>query len=196
MLTSPVQTILEFWFGAPNSPDSRYSERRKLWFTKSAATDTTIRQEFMPLYVQAATGELDHWDTAPESCLALILLLDQFPRNLFRNDPQAFATDAKALAIARLAIERGFDQPLNPLQRLFMYLPFEHSEDLADQQQSVALIAPLKQADPDLEDAYDYALRHRDVIQRFGRFPHRNAILGRPSTPAEQAFLQQPGSRF
>jgi uncharacterized protein (DUF924 family) len=196
VLTSPVQAILEFWFGAPDSPDSRYPERRKLWFTKSEVTDATIRQEFMPLYVQAATGELDHWDTAPESCLALILLLDQFPRNLFRDDPRAFAMDEKALAIAKRAIEQGFDQPLSPLQRLFMYLPLEHSENLADQHQSVALIETIKQLDPDLDDAYNYALRHREVIQRFGRFPHRNAILGRPSTPDEQEFLQQPGSRF
>ena len=196
MFTSPVQAVLNFWFGDPTSPESSYTQRRKLWFIKSEETDETIRQEFMPLYAQAATGELDSWDTEPRSCLALLLILDQFPRNLFRDTPRAFATDEKALAIAKRAVDRGFDKKLTLVQRLFMYLPLEHSENLEDQHRSVALVKTLKDEDAALEDAYDYALRHRDVIQRFGRFPHRNAILGRESTAEEQDFLQQPGSRF
>lgn len=196
MLTSPVQSVLTFWFGEPGSPESSYSQRRRLWFLKSEETDETIRQEFMPLYVQAATGELDSWDTDAESCLALLLILDQFPRHMFRDMPRAFATDAKALAIAKYAVNRGMDEALSPVQRLFMYLPIEHSENLEDQHRSVALIETIKNLDADLEDAYDYALRHRDVIQRFGRFPHRNDVLGRESTPEELEFLQQPGSRF
>ncbi|MEO1149090.1 MAG: DUF924 family protein [Cyanobacteria bacterium J06638_22] len=196
MLITPVQSVLNFWFGDPTNPKSSYTQQRKLWFSKSEETDETIRREFMPLYAQAATSELDSWATEPESCLALLLILDQFPRNMFRDMPRAFATDEKALAIAKHAIERGFDQALKPVQRLFMYLPLEHSETLEDQHRSVALVETLKEEDTDLADAYDYALRHRDVIQRFGRFPHRNIILGRQSTSEEIDFLQQPGSRF
>ncbi|GAB4133102.1 MAG: DUF924 family protein [Cyanobacteria bacterium J069] len=188
--------ILDFWFGAPNAADRSYQQRRKLWFTKNPQTDQMIRDRFSSLYEQAAAGKLDDWQAEPRSCLALVLLLDQVPRNIFRDMPQAFATDEQALAVSRGAIARGLDQALNPLERLFLYLPLEHSENLAHQQQSVDLIAELMAIDPELSDSYDYALRHRDVIQRFGRFPHRNAILGRPSTPTELEFLQQPGSSF
>jgi uncharacterized protein (DUF924 family) len=196
VLITPVQSVLNFWFGDPTSPESSYTQQRKLWFSKNEETDETIRREFMSLYAQAATGELDSWATEPDSCLALLLILDQFPRNMFRDMPRAFATDEKALAIAKRAVERGFDQALKPVQRLFMYLPLEHSETLENQHRSVALFEALKAEDADLEDAYAYALRHRDVIQQFGRFPHRNIILGRQSTPEELDFLQQPGSRF
>jgi len=112
VLTSPIQSVLIFWFGEPGSPESSYTQRRKLWFKKSDETDETIRREFMPLYVQAATGELDSWDTEPESCLALLLILDQFPRNIFRDMPRAFATDEKARAIAKQAIADGLDKAL------------------------------------------------------------------------------------
>ncbi|MEO1209984.1 MAG: DUF924 family protein [Cyanobacteria bacterium J06638_20] len=196
MFNTPVQSVLNFWFGDPTSPESSYAQRRKLWFSKSEETDETIHQEFMSLYAQAATGELDSWAVEADSCLALLLILDQFPRNMFRDTPRAFATDGKALAIAKRAIEYGFDQAFKPIQRLFMYLPLEHSENLEDQHRSVALVEALKEEDTELEDAYNYALRHRDVIQRFGRFPHRNIILGRQSTTEEVEFLQQPGSRF
>lgn len=191
-----VEAVLKFWFGTPGSEDASYAQRRKIWFGKSIEVDEYIRTAFYTLYAQASLGELDGWRSQPEPCLALILLLDQFPRNLFRDDPRAFGTDGQALAVAKQAIAHGFDQQLNPLQRLFIYLPLEHSEVLEDQHKAVALIEVLAQEDPDLADPYDYALRHRDVIARFGRFPHRNAILGRVSTPEEEVFLKQPGSRF
>lgn len=193
---SHVYDILRFWFGEPQAADADYAQRRSLWFGKSAETDTIIRDRFLDLHAQAARGELDHWQEAPESCLALIVLLDQFSRNLFRASPQAFESDEKVLAIAKQAIARGFDQQRSPLERLFMYLPFEHSECLDDQHRSVALMQQLAIAHPELDDCYDYAIRHLKVIQAFGRFPHRNAVLGRTATPAEAEFLKQPGSSF
>lgn len=193
---SPVDDILRFWFGDPQADDAGYEQRRSLWFNKRDETDQAIRDRYLALHNQAATGELDHWQHSPESCLALILLLDQFSRNMFRGDPKSFATDAKALAVARQAITRGFDQQLMPAERLFMYLPLEHSESLGDQMQCVDLMHKLAIADSELNDCYDYAIRHLKVIQAFGRFPHRNAVLARDTTPAEAEFLKQPGSWF
>jgi uncharacterized protein (DUF924 family) len=192
---SQVQAILKFWFG--DSPqESSYEQRRQLWFRKRPEFDAEIRQRFADVYEQAATGALDAWQQAPLSCLALIIVLDQFPRNMFRDTPQAFATDAKALDVAQRAVAQGFDQQLRPLQRIFLYLPFEHSENLAHQHQSVELTRQLSAEAPALADVFDYAVRHQDVIERFGRFPHRNRILGRESTPEEIEFLKQPGSSF
>ncbi|HIK40942.1 DUF924 family protein [Thermoleptolyngbya sp. M55_K2018_002] len=188
--------LLDFWFGAPDAADRSYEQRRKLWFTKNPKTDERMRDRFLALYEQAARGDLDEWQGEPRSCLALVLLLDQIPRNIFRNTPKAFATDAKALEVSQGAIARGLDQALNPLERLFLYLPLEHSENLAHQQQCVDLMQKLAAIAPELRDPYDYALRHRDIIQRFGRFPHRNHILGRRSTSEEVEFLKQPGSSF
>ncbi len=185
--------ILAFWFGAPDS--STYGQERKAWFIKNPTFDQEISDRFLPTYQQAAAGALDAWQDFPLSCLALLIVLDQFPRNLFRRDPRAFATDEKAVAIAQSAISQGFDQQLLPVQRWFMYLPFEHSENLEDQNQAVALFEQLR-SDPQSQSPIEYAYRHRDVIQRFGRFPHRNATLGRASTPEELEFLQQPGSTF
>ena len=195
-ISTGAQAVLTFWFGDPYLPTEGYRDRHPLWFRKRRETDEAIRVQFHSLYAQAATGELDAWQESPATCLALIVLLDQFPRNLFRERPQAFATDAKVLAIAKAAIASHYDQALPPVQRIFLYLPLEHSEDIADQEQCVALFEQLVAADSTLADTYDYALRHREVIQRFGRFPHRNEILGRTSTPEEVEFLQQPGSRF
>jgi uncharacterized protein (DUF924 family) len=149
----------------------------------------------MPDYTQAQAGNLDSWKNSPQSCLALILLLDQFPRHMFRGTPQAFATDWQALSAAQYAIAQGYDRELLPVQRWFIYLPFEHSENLDHQNQSVSLFEQLSD-DPDSADTIQYAIRHRKVILRFGRFPHRNAILGRVSTAQEEEFLQQPGSSF
>lgn len=192
---SQVQAILKFWFG--DSPqESSYEQRRQLWFRKRPEFDAEIRQRFADVYEQAATGALDAWQQAPLSCLALIIVLDQFPRNMFRDTPQAFATDAKALDVAQRAVAQGFDQQLRPLQRIFLYLPFEHSENLAHQHQSVELTRQLSAEAPALADVFDYAVRHQNVIERFGRFPHRNRILGRESTPEEIEFLKQPGSSF
>lgn len=191
-----AQEILQFWFGDPSQEDSRYQQRRQRWFGKSAETDQEIRDRFLAAHQQAMTGAFDSWQDQPLTCLALLVLLDQFSRNLFRDTPAMFAADAQALGIAKQAIARQFDQQLEPLQRIFVYLPLEHSENLQDQQQSVALFEQLNAVYPEAADTLDYAIRHRVVIERFGRFPHRNKILGRETTPAEAEFLTQPGSSF
>lgn len=189
---SQAQKILDFWFGPPKQ--ASYATRQ-VWFIKQPEFDLEIRTHFLNDYEQAAAGNLDQWKNSPESCLALILLLDQFPRNMFRNTPQAFATDWQALSTAQYAVAQGYDRSLLPVQRWFIYLPFEHSENLEHQNRAVALFKQLSD-DPDSADAIKYAIRHREVILKFGRFPHRNAILGRVSTAQEEEFLQQPGSSF
>lgn len=194
--TEAIDDVLTFWFGSPGMGDDDYQSRRKLWFRKHPQTDQEIRDRFHPLYVQGASGALDGWQETPRGALALIVVLDQFPRNMFRHDPKAFAMDGKALAVAKGAIAHRFDQELPPLQRLFLYMPLEHSENLEDQHQSVHLFRQLVDQCPELVDAYDYAVRHKEVIESFGRFPHRNAILGRSTTNAEAEFLKQPGSSF
>ncbi len=160
----------------------------KAWFRRSKAFDADIRDRFEALHHAAARGELDGWAATPEGALALLLLLDQFPRNLFRNSPHAFATDPMARKVARDAVERGFDPRVGPHVRPFFYLPFEHSERLEDQDHGVTLCTG--SGDPDL---VKWANLHRDIIARFGRFPHRNASLGRATTEAEQAFLDEGG---
>jgi uncharacterized protein (DUF924 family) len=181
--------VLAFWFGGVAGDD--FASRNGVWFRKDEAFDAAIRDRFAGLQATAAAGDLSAWEDEPRSTLALVIILDQFPRNMFRGTPRAFATDAMALAVAKRAIERGFDSHLQPVERLFLYLPFEHSESLADQERSVALMSSL--GDP---NALDYAERHRAVIARFGRFPHRNALLGRLSTPEEIVFLGEAGSWF
>ena len=190
---SQVQEILEFWFGKPDDLD--YGKSRKVWFIKNPEFDREVRSRFLPVYQQAVAGELDDWKASPQGCLALIILLDQFPRNMFRGQPQAFATDPQALAYAKHAVTNSFDRELLPIQRQFIYLPFEHSENLTHQHQCLELFSTLKDY-PECVDGIDYAHRHFKVIERFGRFPHRNEILGRKSTPEEAEFLKQPGSSF
>ena len=185
--------MLDFWFGAAGSAE--YGRPREAWFRKSDAFDDAIRARFLDLQRRAADGHLQPWWAAPDSLLALIVVLDQFPRNLFRGTGRAFATDAQALAAAQLAVARGFDRLLSPVQRWFVYLPFEHAEDLSVQRRSMELFESLR-SDPDSAGTIDYAHRHFEIIARFGRFPHRNAILGRVSTPEEIEFLRQPGSGF
>jgi len=158
------------------------------WFKKAVAFDEAIRLKFEPTHHRAARGEYDAWAESAEGALALLILLDQFPRNLYRNSAHAFATDPKARAIALAAIEKGFDRQVEPAMRNFFYLPFEHSEDLADQDYGVVLCAETGEPD-DLK----WARLHRDIIARFGRFPHRNAALGRTTTPEEQEFLDEGG---
>ena len=187
---TPAEVLL-FWFGGPLGQGKRH----KHWFEKDAALDGAIRERFLAVYEKAAAGELAHWKERPAECLALIVVLDQFPRNMFRGTARAFAADPLALDAARHAVAQGFDRTLSPVERLFVYLPFEHSESLEDQLTACALIEPLE-AFEETEDAYRYAVAHRDIIQRFGRFPHRNAALGRASTAAEIEFLEQPGSGF
>ena len=190
---SEVAEILAVWFGSPE--DSDYGKPRPVWFQKNAEFDEQIRTRFLKDYELAASGKLDSWKESPGSCLALILLLDQFPRNLFRGQARAFATDSQALEVSKSAVDRGFDRQMLPVQRWFIYLPFEHSENLADQEKAVELMGQLA-GDPDSKSSIDYAVRHREVIEKFGRFPHRNSILGRESTPEEKEFLKQPGSSF
>lgn len=177
-----VEEVLKFWFEELG---------REAWFQKSDATDELIRSRFLKLHERIAGESAEAALTSPRRALATIILLDQFPRNMFRGTARAFATDNKALEVARGAVERGLDKVLDKDGRAFMYLPFEHSEDLGDQERAVELFTPLG------DDEYTrYAIAHRDIIARFGRFPHRNAILGRPSTPEEEEFLKQPGSSF
>ncbi|MBD2111448.1 MULTISPECIES: DUF924 family protein [Cyanophyceae] len=190
------EEILRFWFGDSEDPASEYGQQRRVWFKKDPAFDDTIRQRFLTDYEQASTGALATWRQQPRSCLALVILLDQFPRNLFRGKARSFASDRAARDIANYALTQGYDQQVLPVERIFFYLPLEHSENLADQERSVELVRSLHAAHPELENFLDYAVRHRDVIERFGRFPHRNEILGRETTAEEAEFLKQPGSRF
>lgn len=188
-----AQEILDFWFGRTDELD--YGIPKDFWFRSTPEFDTLVRNQFFLEYEKAALGQLDDWKSTPESSLALILLLDQFPRNMFRGTPQAFATDWEALTIAHQVIAQGFDQKLLPVQRWFIYCPFEHSENLDHQHKAVDLFMSLSNH-PDSAEAIEYAMRHRDIISRFGRFPHRNAILRRPSTADEKEFLKQPESGF
>lgn len=181
-MSSP-EVVREFWF----SPQAR-----PRWFVRSEEFDRAVHEALGELHASAARGALDGWAAGPHGCLALIILLDQVPRNMFRGTPCAFATDAKALQVCKAAIDAGHDRDLTQEERLFTYLPLEHSEDLADQERCVALMRTLDEQPLWL----DYAIRHRDVVARFGRFPHRNGILGRDSTPEELEFLAQPGSSF
>lgn len=194
-----MDEVLNFWFADPQTGLADYEQWRKAWFVKDSAFDQQVRDRFLSLYKQAATGELDSWQKSPAGSLALILTLDQFPRNMFRGDPQAFATDPQAVRIVQEAIAKSFHQQLKPLQQLFLYLPLEHSENLEHQNQSVTRFQKLIADHPTLgkvEDTYAYAVRHHAVIKRFGRFPHRNKILGRETTLTEAEFLKQRGSSF
>ncbi len=177
------EPILAFWF-APGM-----AER---WFRKDPAFDVEVRARLQAPHEAAVAGGYAAWAESPRGALALVILLDQVPRNLYRDDPRAFASDAAALRVARAAIERGDDKRLEQVERLFLYLPLEHSESLADQEDCVRLFGMLDE-NPEWQD---YAERHRDIIARFGRFPHRNAVLGRVCTPEEDEFLTRPGSSF
>jgi uncharacterized protein (DUF924 family) len=188
---SQATDILDFWFGNPDTP--AYGKPQPFWFEKQPDFDEELRSRFLPDYQKAAEGFLNDWIDSPHTCLALILLLDQFPRNIFRGTPQAFATDWEALSTAQHAISQGYDRELLPVQRWFIYLPFEHSENIEHQRRCVKLFQQISH-DPASTGAIEYAFRHMEIIERFGRFPHRNIILGRTSTPEEKEFLLQPGS--
>jgi uncharacterized protein (DUF924 family) len=189
------QDILDFWFGAPGSPEA--GKPRREWFVKKDEFDAVIRDRFGAAIEHALAGGLREWDAqGPQGTLARILVLDQFTRNAHRNTPLSFAGDALALAAAKSLVDSGADRELPPLQRAFAYMPFEHAEDAYMQERAVELFGVLAAEHPGFDEMLDYAHRHRGVIARFGRFPHRNAILGRASTPEEEEFLRQPGSRF
>ncbi|GAB4362529.1 MAG: DUF924 family protein [Kiloniellaceae bacterium] len=181
---SALQDILGFWFA---------EGRQEQWFKKSEAFDAEVRRLLLPHLEAALAGKYESWRREPQGCLALVLLLDQVPRNVYRDTPRAFATDPAARAVTRHALAEGFDRALATTdERMFLYLPLEHSEDLRDQQDCVRLVGQMEGA----AEYLSYAERHRDIIARFGRCPHRNAILGRESTEAELEFLKQPNSSF
>ena len=189
--------VLNFWFGAPGSPG--YGESRIEWFKKSDAFDALIRERFLALHdtacEQAQAQKLAHWRTSPLSLLALIIVCDQFPRNMFRDSPRAFETDPVALDCAKQMCTMGWDHRLNAVERQFVYLPFEHAENRDAQHESIAHFTRL--ADEQGEHGLlEWARKHSVIIERFGRFPHRNAVLGRASTPEELEFLKGPDSRF
>ncbi|MTI07383.1 DUF924 domain-containing protein [Roseibium denhamense] len=174
---TPVD-ILDFWWEAGAGK----------WFAKNDKFDQSCRTKFLKVIEAAKSGELDHWQATADGALALLLFLDQMPRNVFRGSAKAFESDEKAVAIAEHAVEKGFDRAYPKEVRVFFYLPFEHAEDMALQERSVDLNRTLGN-----QDFYFYALLHLDVIRRFGRFPHRNAVLGRSSTPAEESYLASGG---
>ena len=185
--------VLEFWFGEPSAPD--FGRARAEWFRKDPAFDARIGARFGALIEDGLRGGLEGWLGAPQAALAYVIVLDQFTRNVFRDTLRAFSGDARALAAARRIVSLRWDEALRPVQRWFCYLPFEHSEDVADQREALRLFGALRD-DPDAGGAWEWAVKHFEVVERFGRFPHRNAILGRASTPEELEFLSQPGSRF
>lgn len=180
-MTTP-QTIIDFWLR--HGPEA--------WFSRNEALDAEIAARYAELHFQASRNELSDWQETPEGTLALLLLLDQFPRNLFRGSAHSYATDPLARTIAHHALAKGFDIKVEPILRPFIYLPFEHSEDMEDQRQSVSLFEKHRDETGDAE-ALKWAVLHLDLIERFGRFPHRNTALGRQTTPEEQAYLDQDG---
>jgi len=189
-ITTPAE-VLAFWFGEPAT-----TKPRGEWFRKDAALDTLIRNRFGATLQAALAGGLRDWDGTPATALARIVVLDQFTRNSFRDTAQAFAGDALALQAAQALVAGGGHLQLSPLQRWFAYLPFEHAEDLGQQAQSVQLFGALAAEHPALGDALVWAQKHQAVVARFGRYPHRNVLLGRVSTADELAFLREPGSSF
>jgi len=182
-----AEDVLEYWFGSQSSPD--YGERDDRWFRGGPPFDAELLEKYLGLYEQAWNGELDHLRDNWRGCLALILIFDQFSRNMFRGTPRAFAADPRALALAQHAIEQGFDANRLPTELTFFYLPFEHSENLENQHRSVALRGALPDHDRKAE-SIEHAVRHKEVFERFGRYPHRNAVLGRISTAEEIEFLK------
>jgi len=194
----PYERILDFWFGS-SAEETR--ERAARWWKKDPAFDQEIRTEFEPALLRATRGELDRWLEEPESSVAFVVLLDQFSRNMYRDTAEAFAQDERALGATLRGIERGFDALLSPLRRYFFYMPMMHAENRAIQRRSVETFERLANEkdtgfDGMLRGAADYARRHRDIVERFGRFPHRNNILERTTTAEEAAFLLTPGSSF
>jgi uncharacterized protein (DUF924 family) len=176
------EVVLNFWFDPEVKP---------LWFKKNLDFDQTIKQRFLSIYQQAVAGALNHWRNNCRGILALVIVLDQFPRNMFRNTPQAFATDEQAVELTKYALRHNYEKNLSIEEQTFLYMPLMHSENNTDQAQCVDLFTKLGK-----KDNLKFALKHQEIIDRFGRFPHRNQILDRESTPAEQEFLTQSGSSF
>ena len=188
-----ARALLDFWFGPEGDPDRQC--HREIWFKSTPEHDATLRRLFFADYERAAGGALAAWEAQAEGALALVLLLDQIPRNIFRGTPRAYATDPDARSVADRAMSRGFDAALPPAWRKFFYMPLHHSESVEDQRRSLDLLQSVPN-DPAREDNARYARRYLDIIERFGRFPHRNTCLGRASTSEELAFLEEPESRL
>ena len=200
-MSAPWADLLDWWFGGGATAKAIAVEKSGLWFGYKPAQDAQARERFGAQVAQALSGELEAWAESPDGWLALVLLLDQLPRMIYRTTPRAFAGDARAQQLVRDGMAQGGDMLLSPIQRVFIYLVLEHAEHLGVQDQAVVQFERLLGIAPDDERELfrgflDFAERHRQVIVRFGRFPHRNEALGRPSTDAEQAFLREPGSRF
>lgn len=198
---SSAETILDEWFGPLDEQGHPSPEKSKRWFEKDAAFDAHLRDQYGDWVERALAGELHEWRTAPNDRVALILLLDQFTRNIFRGTPRMFAGDPLALEIAHETAGEDADATFLPTQRAFTLMPLMHSEVLADQELCVRAFERLSQSappshQPGFKYGLDYAIAHRDIVARFGRFPHRNQTLDRPSTPEELEFLKQPGSSF
>ena len=183
--------VLQFWFGQ----GAEYGKRHERWFEKNSVFDAAVAERFGPLHQEMLAGKHRDWLEESRPCLARIIVLDQFPRHIHRGTARAFSSDALALEAAKLLVDNGWDGELLPVERVFAYLPFEHSECLEDQDRACVLCEALL-AFPEVADTHRYALAHRDIIRRFGRFPHRNAALERASTLEEVEFLKQPGSSF
>jgi uncharacterized protein (DUF924 family) len=198
--------VLDFWFGREPMTPASFGAKMPTWFggedaAARAARDATIVAQFGVLAARAAAGALDYWADSPRQRLALILLLDQFPRHIHRGTPRAFATDDRAAALTLDGMQKAADATLDPAGRVFFYMPLQHSETLEVQEESVAAFRRLRDESPGpwravLAGTLDYAERHRDIVRRFGRFPHRNAVLGRDSTAEESAWLDAGGERF
>jgi len=198
-MAEPWQPLLDWWFGSAETPDEIAAEKNKLWFGKHH--DRQARERFGDQVDQALAGGLTDWAQHPEGWLALVILLDQFPRMIFRDTPKAFSGDLRAQALVAQGLAAGFDRQLKSIQRVFIYLVLEHCENLAVQNEAVSRFIDLVREQPEADRAVfesnlDYAERHQKIIARFGRFPHRNGVLGRESTAEEVEFLNRPGSRF
>ena len=196
-----IDSIIHFWFGNHNDPALVVKEKAPLWWLKNPDVDQEIKQRFEPLIEALTKGELDEWRTSPRGVLASVLLTDQFSRNMYRGQAKSFAFDTVARTMAKEAVANNIDQTLRPIERVFIYMPLEHSENRADQQKSVGLFEQLQQEVTEehktlFQGYVDFACKHKEIIDRFNRFPHRNEILGRVSTEEELAFLKQPGSSF
>ena len=190
-MKSLAPEILRFWFG----DTADYGKVQKRWFEKDPTFDALVAKRYQKLHQEMLDGAHREWLQTPRACLARILVLDQFPRHIHRGNAAAFSSDPLALEAAKPLVDKGWDRDLLPVERMFAYLPFQHSESLAEQERSCALCKPLA-AFPETPTVHRYAVAHRDIIARFGRFPHRNAALGRASTAEEAEFLKQPGSSF
>jgi uncharacterized protein (DUF924 family) len=194
--TQTPDDVLRFWFG-PEGPEGPIAaDVRTRWWRKDPGFDEEIRRRFGELHARACAGELEEWCATPRGCLALVIVLDQFSRNLHRDDPRAWAADEAAQRHCLAAVQSGADAELPREGRAFLYMPLMHAEDRELQALSVRKFGELVGDEPGSEGAVKYAEQHKEIVDRFGRFPHRNAVLGRKSTAEEEAFLREPGSRF